>query len=150
MFGVDEAGRGCLAGPVCAGAACWAPFSAALGLPAQVRDSKMMTEPQREAAFSPVQALALSHGVGFATAQEIDRWNVLRATHLAIARAVEAAAADHHAMLLSNHGPVVAGSTLRDAQYAMEELEETARLHLLLDGKAIRPLTEGQAEKLRT
>ncbi|WP_036714569.1 3-oxo-tetronate 4-phosphate decarboxylase [Paracoccus sp. J55] len=66
-----------------------------------------------------------------------------------LARAVEEAAADHHAMLLSNHGPVVAGSTLRDAQYAMEELEETARLHLLLDGKAIRPLTEAEAEKLR-
>jgi ribonuclease HII len=93
VFGVDEAGRGCLAGPVCAGAACWAPFSPALGLPAEVRDSKMMTEQQREAAFMPVQQLALSSGVGFATAQEIDRWNILRATHLAIARAVEAALA---------------------------------------------------------
>lgn len=65
-----------------------------------------------------------------------------------LAHAVERAATDHHAMLLSNHGPVVAGSTLREAQYAMEELEETARLHLLLDGKAIRPLSTDQIAAL--
>ena len=66
-----------------------------------------------------------------------------------LALAVEKAAASHHAMLLSNHGPVVAGATLRDAQYATEELEETARLYLLLDGKKIRPLSEKQADALR-
>lgn len=66
-----------------------------------------------------------------------------------LALAVRQAATDHHAMLLSNHGPVVAGASLRDAQYAMEELEETARLYLLLDGKKIRPLSAGQADALR-
>lgn len=66
-----------------------------------------------------------------------------------LALAVEKAAASHHAMLLSNHGPVVAGATLRDAQYATEELEETARLYLLLDGRKIRPLSEKQADALR-
>ncbi|TWI35774.1 3-oxo-tetronate 4-phosphate decarboxylase [Paracoccus sulfuroxidans] len=68
---------------------------------------------------------------------------------LDLALAVEKTAASHHAMLLSNHGPVVAGATLRDAQYATEELEETARLYLLLDGKKIRPLSEKQADALR-
>ena len=59
----------------------------------------------------------------------------------ALAKAVEVKATKHHAVLLANHGPVVSGKTLLDAQYAMEELEETARLHLLLDGRNIRPLT---------
>ena len=66
-----------------------------------------------------------------------------------LALAVKALAGDHHAVLLANHGPVVAGATLRDAQYAIEELEETAKLFLLLDGKAIRPLSEAQASALR-
>jgi ribonuclease HII len=94
VFGVDEAGRGCLAGPVCAAVACWAPFSllpGASALPVPVRDSKQMTEPQREACFDPVKQRALASGVGFASAAEIDRWNILRATHLAALRALESA-----------------------------------------------------------
>lgn len=67
----------------------------------------------------------------------------------ALAVAVRAKAAEHHAVLLANHGPVVSGKSLLDAQYASEELEETARLHLLLAGRAIRPLTAEQARALR-
>lgn len=93
VFGVDEAGRGCLAGPVCAAVACWAPIAPEAGLPVPVRDSKQMTEEQREACFEPVRAGALAHGVGFASSEEIDRWNILRANHLALARAIEAALA---------------------------------------------------------
>jgi ribulose-5-phosphate 4-epimerase/fuculose-1-phosphate aldolase len=66
-----------------------------------------------------------------------------------LALAVKAEAGRHHAVLLANHGPVVSGKTLTDAQYAVEELEETARLHLLLHGRAIRPLTAEQADALR-
>ncbi|MEW9612747.1 3-oxo-tetronate 4-phosphate decarboxylase [Shinella sp. S4-D37] len=65
-----------------------------------------------------------------------------------LALAVEAAARDHHAVLMANHGPVVAGHTLREAQYAIEELEETAKLVLLLDGKSIKALTEEQVSAL--
>ncbi|MGI5453569.1 3-oxo-tetronate 4-phosphate decarboxylase [Streptomyces sp. CA-249302] len=60
----------------------------------------------------------------------------------------EATARTHHAVLLSNHGPVVAGTTLENAVDAIEELEETAKLHLLLQGHATRPLTPEQAAVL--
>ncbi|RMI39833.1 3-oxo-tetronate 4-phosphate decarboxylase [Streptomyces triticirhizae] len=57
---------------------------------------------------------------------------------LALGPLAEAAAADHHAFLLANHGPVVAGPSLAAATDAAEELEETARLHLLLHGHRVR------------
>jgi ribulose-5-phosphate 4-epimerase/fuculose-1-phosphate aldolase len=52
-------------------------------------------------------------------------------------------------MLLANHGPVVAGTTPSAALDAMEELEETARLFLLLQGRGTRYLTEEQVDELR-
>ncbi|PWU55399.1 aldolase [Micromonospora globispora] len=58
----------------------------------------------------------------------------------ALADAVRSLAVDHHALLLSNHGPVVAGPDLPSAQDAIEEIEETARLYLLLDGRRVRPV----------
>jgi ribulose-5-phosphate 4-epimerase/fuculose-1-phosphate aldolase len=66
-----------------------------------------------------------------------------------LARAVEALAGAHHAVLLANHGPVVAGTSLENAQYATEELEETAKLFLMLRSEKIRPLTQAQVEDLR-
>jgi ribulose-5-phosphate 4-epimerase/fuculose-1-phosphate aldolase len=66
-----------------------------------------------------------------------------------LARAVESLAGDHHAVLLANHGPVVAGTSLENAMYATEELEETAKLFLLLRDESIRPLTPEQVENLR-
>lgn len=68
---------------------------------------------------------------------------------LNLAKAVEEMASDHHAVLLANHGPVVAGKSLRDAVYAMEELEETAKLFLALQGMKTRPLTDDQVADLR-
>ena len=61
----------------------------------------------------------------------------------------ERTAANHHAFLLANHGPVVAGTDLAAAADAVEELEETARLFLLLDGHRTRPLTPEQVGDLR-
>jgi ribulose-5-phosphate 4-epimerase/fuculose-1-phosphate aldolase len=66
-----------------------------------------------------------------------------------LAQAVAALAGEHHAVLLSNHGPLVAGSSLENAMYATEELEETARIFLLLGDRATRTLTQAQVEDLR-
>jgi ribulose-5-phosphate 4-epimerase/fuculose-1-phosphate aldolase len=65
-----------------------------------------------------------------------------------LAKAVREMAGKHHAVLLANHGPVVAGKSLHDAVYAMEELEETARLFLLLQGMNTRFLSSDQVIKL--
>jgi len=67
----------------------------------------------------------------------------------ALGPAVEALADKHHAVLLANHGPVVAGTSLEAAVYAIEELEETAKLFLLLHGRRIRPLTPEQVADLK-
>ncbi len=67
-----------------------------------------------------------------------------------LAHAVQALASRHHAVLLANHGPVVAGTTLANAQYASEELEETAKLFLMLQNQALRTLTPEQVAELRT
>lgn len=66
----------------------------------------------------------------------------------ALAKAVALHARKNHAVLLANHGPVVAGKTLLDAQYAAEELEETAKLSLFLSGRTVRPLTPEQRDDL--
>ncbi len=62
--------------------------------------------------------------------------------------AIHAAALGARAVLLANHGPVVSGKTLTDAVYAAEELEEAAKLFLMLRGSAPRLLTPGQVDDL--
>ncbi len=66
-----------------------------------------------------------------------------------LGEAVGKVAARHSAVLLANHGPVVAGSSLSAAVNAIEELEETARLYLLLHGRPTRYLTPEQVADLR-
>jgi len=68
---------------------------------------------------------------------------------LALAEAVRGFAGKHHAVLLANHGPVIAGSNLDDAVNAIEELEETAKLYLLLRGAETRYLTRSQVMELQ-
>lgn len=68
---------------------------------------------------------------------------------LELANAVRRVAGRHHAVLLANHGPVVAGTSLSAAADAIEELEETAKLFLLLGGRRLRPLTREQVQALR-
>ncbi|MEH6548149.1 MAG: 3-oxo-tetronate 4-phosphate decarboxylase, partial [Sneathiella sp.] len=68
---------------------------------------------------------------------------------LNLAKAVAEMASHHHAVLLKNHGPVVAGKNLADAVSATEELEETAKLFLMLKNFQTSPLTEHQVAELR-
>jgi ribulose-5-phosphate 4-epimerase/fuculose-1-phosphate aldolase len=68
---------------------------------------------------------------------------------MALAQAVRGFAGKHHAVLLANHGPVVAGSSLSAAADAVEELEATAKLFLLLRHEKVRCLTPEQAADLR-
>lgn len=66
-----------------------------------------------------------------------------------LAEAVRPLAGRHHAVLLANHGPVVAGTSLSAAAAAIEELEETAKLHLLLQGHRVRHLDQAEVAELR-
>ena len=66
-----------------------------------------------------------------------------------LAKVVREMASEHHAVLLANHGPVVSGKCLQDAVYATEELEETAKLFLLLHGHKTRFLNSADEAALR-
>ena len=89
ICGVDEAGRGPLAGPVVAAA-----VILPLGLQIGVDDSKKLTEAQREALYEEICAQAIGYGIGLATEEEIDEINILNATYLAMNRAVGALCGD--------------------------------------------------------
>jgi ribonuclease HII len=86
IAGVDEAGAGCWAGPVFAGAVILEP-GADMGL---LRDSKTMSEKQREEAYERIIVRARAWAVGYATAKEIDEINIRKAGALAMRRALNA------------------------------------------------------------
>ena len=69
---------------------------------------------------------------------------------LALADAIRTLARTHAALLLANHGPIVSGVTLEAAVYATEELEETAKLYLLLRDAPVRALNDAQIAELRS
>ena len=86
ICGVDEAGRGPLAGPVCA---------AAVILPANLEiaglnDSKKLSDKKRRELYPIIMDQAIAYGIGFADHQEIDQINILQATYLAMERAIDA------------------------------------------------------------
>ena len=85
ICGVDEAGRGPLAGPVCAAAVILPENRIIQG----VNDSKKLTEKKREALYDVIKNEALAYSIAFADEKEIDEINILQATYLAMKRAVE-------------------------------------------------------------
>lgn len=88
LIGIDEAGRGPLAGPVVA-AACHIPPALESQFP-EVNDSKKLTEKKREQLFERLtHTEGVLYGIGFASAQEIDELNILQATFLAMRRAAQ-------------------------------------------------------------
>ena len=84
LCGVDEAGRGPLAGPVCAAAVILPQNCEIQGL----NDSKKLSEKKREALFDVICASAVSYGIAFATVEEIEEYNILGATFMAMNRAI--------------------------------------------------------------
>ena len=84
VCGVDEAGRGPLAGPVCAAAVILPEGCELPGLD----DSKKLTEKRREALYDEVTSKALSYGIAFASVEEIEQMNILSAALLAMNRAI--------------------------------------------------------------
>lgn len=84
ICGVDEAGRGPLAGPVCAAAVI---LPRGLEIPG-LNDSKKLTEKKREALFNVIIESAVSYGIAMATVEEIEELNILGATYLAMNRAI--------------------------------------------------------------
>ncbi len=88
ICGVDEAGRGPLAGPVCAAAVILPAGLIIQGL----NDSKKLSEKKREALFPEIQEKALAYGIASASVEEIEERNILRATFLAMNRAIQSLA----------------------------------------------------------
>ena len=83
---LDEAGRGCLAGPVVAAAVVWSPEVNAEG----IRDSKKVSKKKRKVLSDYIKQNAYAYGIGTATTQEIDKHNILNATFMALHRAIDA------------------------------------------------------------
>lgn len=96
IAGIDEAGRGPLAGPVVAGAVILPPGLTIQGL----RDSKKVPEPERKSLFWKILAHAVDIGVGIVDSEEIDRLNILQATRLAMLKAVTELAAVPDALII--------------------------------------------------
>jgi len=132
VCGVDEAGRGPLAGPVYAAAVILDPARPIDGL----ADSKKLSESKRERLAVEIREKALAFGIASASVEEIDRFNILQATLLAMRRAVEALAVQPaEALIDGNRCPVLAmparaivrGDASEPAISAASILAKTAR-----------------------
>ena len=85
ICGVDEAGRGPLAGPVCAAAVILPPNAEIPGL----NDSKKLSDKKRRELYPVIKETAIAYGIAFADHTEIDEINILQATYLAMERAIQ-------------------------------------------------------------
>ncbi|MCX7274548.1 MAG: ribonuclease HII [Burkholderiales bacterium] len=144
VCGVDEAGRGPLAGPVFAAAVILNPARPIAGL----RDSKQLSAARREALADQIRECALGWAVGQASVAEIDELNILQATLLAMRRAVEALTpAPTLARIDGNRAPrlacavqtLVGGDALDPAISAASILAKTGRDALMLELHRIHP-----------
>jgi len=144
VCGVDEAGRGPWAGPVCAGAVILDPANPIDGLD----DSKKLSAARRDALAPTIKARALAWGVGFASAEDICELNILQATGLAMRRAIGSMAmAPVFALVDGNHAfalpcpvkTVVKGDALSASIAAASILAKTARDAVMIDMDRVHP-----------
>lgn len=138
ICGVDEAGRGPLAGSVCAAAVILPDNTVIDG----VNDSKKLSEKKREALFSVIKETALSYSIAYASVEEIEELNILNATMLAMKRAVEGldVPADY-AMIDGNKSPelkiesecIIKGDAKSISVACASILAKVSRDHLLYE-----------------
>ncbi len=145
LIGVDEAGRGCLAGPVVAGAVClnndffqssWCKLRAA-----EVDDSKKLDVNKREEIYAEIHTLKhsghLHAETGFATVDEINIHNILGATRLAMRRALEAV--EKVAENLKLPAPENGSSLFEQQKSAEETGNSSTTTAILIDGRPLNP-----------
>jgi ribonuclease HII len=144
VCGVDEAGRGPWAGPVCAGAV----ILKARKIPKGVDDSKKLTAKRREELEAEIKDKAVAWSVGFASVEEIAALNILHATGLAMRRAVQAmAVAPVYALVDGNYRfelpcevkTVVGGDAISVSIAAASILAKTARDRLMAEMDDVYP-----------
>ncbi len=137
VAGVDEAGRGCLAGPVYAAAVVLGPAP-----PAGLNDSKKLSAARRDQLFEQIQGTAVDWAIASASAQEVDQLNILQASLLAMQRAVSnLRAMPLEALVDGNRAPklvcrvrtIVGGDALEPAIMAASILAKVARDRHLLE-----------------
>lgn len=145
VCGVDEAGRGPLAGPVCAAAVILPQDLEIEGL----NDSKKLTEKRREALYDVIVREAVAYGIAFADEKEIDEINILQATFLAMRRAAEQLSVRPNIVLVDgNREPdlgdltvktIVKGDSLSANIAAASILAKVTRDRFMLEQDAIYP-----------
>ncbi len=144
ICGVDEAGRGPLAGPVCAAAVI---LPANLEIPG-LTDSKKLTDKKRRELYPVIKEQAIAYGIGFASEQEIDEINILQATFLAMQRAIDQLAVKPDLALIDGNRQkdfgipvktVVKGDSLSASIAAASILAKVTRDNLMLEQSEIYP-----------
>ncbi len=145
VCGVDEAGRGPCAGPLCVAAVILDPAN----LPEGIDDSKALTEARRFKLEPQIKAAAVAWSVITVTVEEIDTLNILAATMSGMKRAVEALDPfAHHALIDGNRCPklavpstaVVKGDSLSLSIAAASILAKTARDRIMIEMDAVYPM----------
>lgn len=145
LCGVDEAGRGPLAGPVFAAAVVFHPDR----IPDGLNDSKKLTERKREELFDRICETALAYHIAYADVAEIEQYNILQATFMAMCRAVEGlSVVPDLALIDGNHVPpalkvpsryVIKGDALSASIGAASVLAKVSRDRYMMEMDAVYP-----------
>ena len=144
ICGVEEAGRGPLAGPVCAAAVILPPHIEIPGL----NDSKKLTDKRRRELYPIIKEQAIAYGIGFASHEEIDQINILQATYLAMERALAQLTVKPDLALIDGNRAkdfglpvktVVHGDSLSASIAAASVLAKVTRDDLMLQQDALYP-----------
>lgn len=145
VCGVDEAGRGPLAGPVCAAAVILPEGLVIEGL----NDSKKLSEKRREALYDVIKEKAIAYSIAFASVEEIEEHNILQATFMAMTRAVEGLSAKaDYALIDGNKIPpqlqipaeyVIGGDAISASIAAASVLAKVTRDRLMVEMEDIYP-----------